>query len=431
MIKWLRTYFEFEPRRTCFRTEIIAGTTTFLAMAYIIFVNPGILAAAGMDKSAQITATCLAAAIATILTAFFAKAPIAMAPGMGLNAFFAYTLVIHDRIRWETALGIVFLSGLFFFLLTVFGIRRKLVEAIPHSLIAAMSVGIGLFITFIGLVNLGLIVKSEETLIAAGHIHSTVLIGLAGFLVMIMLEMKNIRGSMIIGILVSTLLAILFGKVAPPQTFFSWHWNLGALSFKMDLWGAFKWSFFGAIFTLMFMDMFDSIGSLVACCNQAKLLDEKGHVKDLDKLLAANAGATMIGAILGTSTTTTYVESVVGIKQGARTGFASLVTSLWFIFGLFFTPLIAVVPPYATAPALILVGFFMIREVRSINFADMEEGFPAFIIIVMIALCYSISTGLAFGFISYIVFKMVKRKWQDIKPVMWLIGLFSVLFFIF
>jgi AGZA family xanthine/uracil permease-like MFS transporter len=236
---------------------------------------------------------------------------------------------------------------------------------------------------------------------------------------------------MIIGILVATLLAILFGKVPPPQTFFSWHWNLGALSFRMDVWGAFKWSFFGAIFTLMFMDMFDSIGSLMACCQQAKLTDEKGKVKDLDKLLAANAGATMIGAVLGTSTTTTYVESVVGIKQGARTGFSSLITSLWFIFGLFFTPLIAVVPPYATAPALILVGFFMIREVRSINFSDMEEGFPAFIIIVMIALCYSISTGLAFGFISYIVFKMVKGKWREIKPVMWAIGLFSVLFFIF
>ncbi|MFA6600138.1 MAG: NCS2 family permease [Candidatus Omnitrophota bacterium] len=430
MAGWLKRFFEFEKRQTNFHTEIIAGTTTFLAMAYIIFVNPSILAAAGMDKTAQVTATCLATAVATILTAFVAKAPIAMAPGMGLNAFFAYTLVMHDKIRWETALGVVFLSGLFFFLLTVFGIRRKLVEAIPHSLIAAMSVGIGLFITLIGLVNLGLIVKSEETLIAAGHLHATVLIGLAGFLVMIILEMKNIRGSMIVGILAATLLAIAFGKVQAPQSLVTLKFNAAALGFKMDVLGAFKWSFFGAIFTLMFMDMFDSIGSLVACCSQAKLTDEKGNVRDLDKLLAVNAGATMIGAALGTSTTTTYVESVVGIRQGARTGFASLVTALWFLLGLLFAPLIAVVPAYATAPALVLVGFFMIREVRNIDFTDMEEGFPAFVIMVMIALCYSISTGLAFGFITFIVFKSIRGKWRDIKPVMWLIGLFSVVYFI-
>jgi AGZA family xanthine/uracil permease-like MFS transporter len=429
MLIYLRRFFCFEERRADFHTEMIAGTTTFLAMAYIIFVNPSILSAAGMDKSAQITSTCLAAAAATLLAGLLAKAPVAMAPGMGLNAFFAYTLVLQDKIRWETALGIVFLSGAFFYLLTVFGIRRKLVEAIPASLIAAMSVGIGLFITLIGLVNLGLIVKSEETLIAAGRIDSRVLIGLAGFLVMLLLEMKNVKGGMILGILVSTLLAILFGKVPAPGAVISFRLDFSSLIFKMDLLGALQWSFFGAIFTLMFMDMFDSIGSLVACCNQARLTDSKGNIRDLDKLLTVNAGATMLGALLGTSTTTTYVESVVGIKQGGRTGFSSLVTAFWFLLGLVFTPLIAVVPPYATAPALILVGFFMIREVRRIDFSDLEEGFPSFLIMTMIALSYSISTGLAFGFVSFIFLKLIKRKWREIKPVMWLIGLFSVFYF--
>lgn len=430
MIPFLKRYFEFEQRKTDFRTEIIAGTTTFLAMAYIIFVNPNILAVTGMPKTALITVTCVATAMATILTAFYAKAPIAMAPGMGLNAFFAYSLVLHDKISWQTALGIVFFSGFFFLVLTVLGIRRKLVEAIPRSLIAAMAVGIGLFITFIGLVNLGLVVKNEETLISAGQITPNVLIGLAGFIVMILLEMNGFKGSLIIGIFISTALAVLSGKIIAPASWMSLNFNFTAISFKLDIFGALKFGFFGAIFTLMFMDLFDSIGSLMACCHQAKLTDEKGQIKDLDKLLMANAGATMLGAALGTSTVTTYVESVTGIEQGGRSGFTALVTAFWFILGIFFAPVIAIVPSYATAPALILVGFFMLREIRHIDFSDLEEGFPAFIIITMIALSYSISTGLAFGFISFILLKVMRLKFGEVKPVMWLIGLLSLLFFI-
>ncbi|MFZ5802028.1 MAG: NCS2 family permease [Candidatus Omnitrophota bacterium] len=425
----IASYFEFEKRGTDFTTEAIAGLTTFLAMAYIIFVNPNVLAAAGMDKTGLITATCVVTALATLLTGLVSKAPIAMAPGMGLNAFFAYTLVVGEGIPWETALGIVFLSGLFFFALTVLGARRKLVEAIPRTLISAMAVGIGLFITFIGLVNLGVIVRNESTLIAAAPVTPTVAIGLAGFLVMVVLEMRGVRGAMIFGILTSTALAIFSGYVEAPRAWVSAGFDFRALSFKLDIFGACQWGFLAAVFTLMFMDMFDSIGSLVACCHQAKLTEPGGHIRGLDRLLGLDAIATMLGAVLGTSTTTTYVESAAGIEQGGRTGFASLVTAGLFLLGLFFIPVIAIVPAYATAPALVLVGFYMMKEMKNVHFKDLEEGFPAFIIITMIALSYSISTGLAFGFISFVVFKLIRWKWREIHPVMWVIFALSLLHF--
>lgn len=422
-------FFKFTERKTTAGTETVAGITTFLAMAYIIFVNPNILAATGMDKTALITVTCLATALATLLTGLFANAPIAMAPGMGLNAFFAYSLVLTDHIPWQDALGIVFLSGLFFFLLTIIGLRQKIVEAIPRSLISAVSVGIGFFITFIGLVNLGIIQKNEVTLVAAAPITPTVMIGLAGFAIMILFEMKKIKGSMIAGIVVATLLALCSGKVAWPASVFSFDLDLAPIAFKLDIRGALKWGFFGAIFSLMFMHLFDSIGSLVACCNQAKLVDEKGRVRGLDRLLSLDALASMLGAILGTSTITVYVESATGIAQGGRTGFSMLITAGFFLLALLFIPLITIVPAYATAPALILVGFFMMKEIRGIDFSDME-GFPAFVIIVMIALSYSIATGLAFGFLSFVIFKMIRMKFREVRPAMWVIAILSLLHFI-
>jgi AGZA family xanthine/uracil permease-like MFS transporter len=425
----LEKIFKLKDRKTTPGTEAIAGLTTFLAMAYIIFVNPSILAAAGMDKTALITVTCLATALATLMTGLFANAPIAMAPGMGLNAFFAYSLVLTDGIPWTDALGIVFLSGLFFFLLTVLGLRQKIVDVIPRALISAVSVGIGFFITFIGLVNLGIIHKNEATLVSAAPITPTVLIGLAGFLVMILLEMKKMKGSMILGIVVATLLAVFMGKTSWPASFFSFDLKLAPIAFKLDILNALRWGFFGAIFSLMFMHLFDSIGSLVACCNQAKMVDEKGRVRGLDRLLSLDALASMIGAILGTSTITVYVESATGIGQGGRTGLTSVVTAILFILAVIFIPLIAIVPAYATAPALILVGFFMMKEVKEIDFSNMEEGFPAFVIIVMIALSYSIATGLAFGFLSYVIFKVMRLKFKEVKPAMWVIAALSLLHF--
>lgn len=421
-------YFGFDERRTNLRVEIVAGITTFLTMAYIIFVNPSILSDAGMDKQAVIAVTCVVSAIATILTGIFGKAPIAMAPGMGLNAFFAYTLVLTDKVPWQTALGVVFLSGLFFLVLTFLGLRRKLVEAIPPSLISAISVGIGLFITFIGLQNLGLIEASEATLVQASELTPTALIGLAGLVVMLFLEMRKVKGSLLIGIVFSTVLAAAFGYISKPTQWISLDVDIRAVAFQLDILGALKWSLFGSIFTLMFIDMFDSVGTLVACCHQAQRVDKDHRIEGLDRLLGIDAIATMIGAVFGTSTTTSYIESAAGIEQGGRTGVTSIVTGLMFLLALLFVPVVGVVPAYATAPALIMVGLFMMKEVSKIDFSRLDEAFPAFIIMVMIALSYSISTGLAFGFVSFVVIKTVAAKLRDIRPAMWVIAVLSLAF---
>jgi len=421
-------FFHLKEKQTTVRTEFVAGLTTFLTMAYIIFVNPAILNLTGMDKNALVASTCIVSALATIFTGIFANAPIAMAPGMGLNAFFTYTLVLSGKVNWETALGVVFLSGLFFLVLTLLGLRKKLVEAIPIGLISAISVGIGLFITFIGLVNLGIVVKNEATLVSAGKLTPTVLIGLFGLLLMVFLEMKKNKGSLLIGIVSSTALAALFGYVPKPTELVSLHLNIKAVAFHLDILGALKWSLFASIFSLMFMNMFDGIGTLVACCYQAKMIDENNRIKGLDRLLGIDALAAMTGALLGTSTTTAYIESAAGIEQGGRSGLTSVVTGILLLLSSAFVPIVGIVPTYATAPALILVGLFMIREVKKIDFTNLEEAFPAFIIMIMIALSYSISTGLAFGFISFVITKIASGKTKDIKPVMWIITILSLMF---
>jgi AGZA family xanthine/uracil permease-like MFS transporter len=421
-------YFELKARGTNVRTEVVAGVTTFLTMAYIIFVNPDMLSKTGMDKTALVAVVCLVSAISTIITGVFGKAPIAMAPGMGLNAFFTYTLVLSNKMSWETALGAVFLSGVLFLLLTLIGLRKKLVEAIPPGIIAAISVGIGLFITFIGLVNLHIIVHNEATLVSAGPLGPKTLIGLAGLLFILFLEMKKVKGSLLIGIIFSTLLAIAFGYVDRPAQWVSFGVDIRPIAFHLDIFSALKWGLFGSIFSLMFMNMFDGIGTLVACCHQAKMVDSHGKIKGLDRLLAIDALAAMTGAVFGTSTTTAYIESAAGIEQGGRTGLTSVVTGAMFLLAILFVPLVGVVPEYATAPALVMVGLFMMKEVRVINFADIQESFPAFIIIVMIAFSYSISTGLAFGFISFVLIKSAAGRIREVKPTMWIIAGLSLLF---
>lgn len=400
-------------------------------MAYVIFVHPGILSQTGMDKGALIAVTCIVTAAATMVVGLVANAPIAMAPGMGLNAFFAYTLVIgsEGRVSWQTALGVVFLSGLLFLVLTFVGLRRKLVEAIPQPLISAIAVGIGLFITFMGLQNLGIVVDSPATLVQAAPLTPTVLIGLAGLLVMLFCEMKRICGALLLGIGFSTLLAVIFGYAEPPAQWAAFRLPVSAVAFQLDIAGALKWSLMGSIFTLMFIDMFDSVGTLLAVAPSAGLVDEEGRVRNLDRLLAIDAGATMFGAVCGTSTTTAYIESASGIEQGGRTGLTAVVTGVLFLLAAFFVPVVAVVPAYATAPALIMVGLFMMKEVRRIDFADLEAALPAFVIIVMIALSYSISTGLAFGFIAYALVQTVAGKAGRVKPAMWVISALSILYF--
>jgi AGZA family xanthine/uracil permease-like MFS transporter len=426
----LNKIFNLQARNTSVKTEIVAGTTTFLTMAYIIFVNPAILSQAGMDKSALIVITCLTTAISTLITGLYANAPIAMAPGMGLNAFFTYTLVITDKIPWRTALGMVFLSGFLCLLLTLLGFRKRLVEAIPQSLISAISVGIGLFITFIGLQNLGIVIDHPVTLVQAGNLNPTVLIGLVGLAVMVFLEAKEIKGSLLIGIITATIVAMLAGKVKTPDTFISTAINITPVAFRLDIISALKLSLFGIIFTLMFMDMFDSLGTLVACCHEAKMTDETGQIRKLGRLLAIDAIASMLGAVLGTSTTTSYIESASGIKEGGRTGLTAVVTGILFIAAIIFVPIVGVVPSYATAPALIMVGLFMMKEIKRIEFDSLETAFPAFIITIMIALSYSISTGLAFGFISFAMLKIIAGKVRDIRPTMWLITVLSVFYFV-
>jgi AGZA family xanthine/uracil permease-like MFS transporter len=422
-------HFQLREKQTNIRIEVVAGLTTFLTMAYIIFVNPDILSGAtGMDKKALIAVTCIVSAAATIIVGLVANAPIAMAPGMGLNAFFAYSLVLGGKVSWETALGVVFLSGLFFLILTLLGLRKKLVEAIPAGLIAAISVGIGLFITFIGLVKLGIVVDNKATLVSAGELTPTVLIGLCGLIVMVFLETRRIKGALLIGILFSTALASIFGYLERPAEYISLHINIAPVAFHLDILGALKWSLFASIFSLMFMDMFDSIGTLVACCHQANMVDEKNKIKGLDRLLGIDAIATMAGALLGTSTTTSYIESAAGIEQGGRSGLTSVVTGIFFLLALLFVPIVGMVPEYAAAPALIMVGLFMMKEVKKIDFTNIEEAFPAFIIMVMIALSYSISTGLAFGFISFALIKIVTGRGRDIKAAMWIIAVLSTLF---
>ena len=421
---------QFIDTNTNVKTEVLAGVTTFLTMAYIMFAHPEILSSTGMDRNALIAVTCIAAGIATIATGLISNTPIAMAPGMGLNAFFAYAIVLGEDVAWPTALGIVFLAGVLFFLLTIIGVRKRLVEAVPRSLIYAISVGIGLFITFMGLTYIGVVVGSEATLVTAGDMTPTVIIGLVSLTVMLVLSYKNIKGSLIIGILVGTLLAIIFGYVDLPTKWVSLNIDISPIAFKLDIAGALKGSLFGLIFALMFIDMFDSIGTVVACSYKAGIVDKEGNIKKIDQLLGIDAMATVLGSFLGTSPTTSYIESGAGIEQGGRTGLTSIVAGVLFLIGMFFIPIIGIVPGYATGPALVMVGLYMMKEVTKINFKTLDEAFPAFIIVVMIALSYSISTGLAFGFISYTLLKVVAGKFADIKPAMWIIAILSVLFLV-
>jgi AGZA family xanthine/uracil permease-like MFS transporter len=275
---------------------------------------------------------------------------------------------------------------------------------------------------------MGIVVKNEETLVSAGPLSWTVMMGLIGLLVMAFLEIKKIKGALLIGIMLSTVLAIVSGYVQKPAELISFKFDIRPVAFQLDILGAFKWSLFGSVFTLMFMDMFDSIGTLVACCHEAKMVDHNGKIKGLDRLLAIDAAASMLGAALGTSTITSYIESAAGIEEGGRTGLTSLVTGICFLLALLFVPIVGVVPDYATGPALVMVGLFMMKEISRINFRNMEEAFPAFIIMVMIALSYSISTGLSFGFISFALMKIVSGKGREVKPVMWVIVILSILF---
>lgn len=411
----LENYFKISERGSTVKQEVIGGITTFLAMSYIIFVNPAILGDAGMDRGALITVTCLASALATLLSGVWANAPFALAPGMGLNAFFTYTLVLGKGVPWQTALGIVFISGFFFLILSIGGIREKIANAIPLPLKIAVGGGIGMFITLIGLKNMGVVVANDATLVALGPITTTVLIGVAGLIVSMVLEIERVKGGMLIGILVSTILAFITGNVDVPSQFISMPPSAAPIAMKLDIIGAFKLSLIGPIFSFMFVDLFDTLGTLISCSKQMGMVDEKGHIQGLGKMLYTDVSATIAGAMMGTSTVTTFVESAAGVAIGARTGLASVVTALMFIGALFFAPIVGVVPAYATAPALIIVGGYMFKNVKDLDFTDMKSLFPAFIIIVAMPLTYSISIGLSLGFLAYILLHLLTGDFKKIN----------------
>lgn len=418
----LENYFKISERGSTVKQEVIGGITTFLAMSYIIFVNPAILGDAGMDRGALITVTCLASALATLLSGVWANAPFALAPGMGLNAFFTYTLVLGKGVPWQTALGIVFISGFFFLILSIGGIREKIANAIPLPLKIAVGGGIGMFITLIGLKNMGVVVANDATLVALGPITTTVLIGVAGLIVSMVLEIERVKGGMLIGILVSTILAFITGNVDVPSQIISMPPSAAPIAMKLDIIGAFKLSLIGPIFSFMFVDLFDTLGTLISCSKQMGMVDEKGHIQGLGKMLYTDVSATIAGAMMGTSTVTTFVESAAGVAIGARTGLASVVTALMFIGALFFAPIVGVVPAYATAPALIIVGGYMFKNVKDLDFTDMKSLFPAFIIIVAMPLTYSISIGLSLGFLAYILLHLLTGDFKKINFTLLFIG---------
>lgn len=426
-VSGLDKFYKITERNSSVRQEVIGGITTFLAMSYVIFVNPDILSKSGMDKGALITVTCLVSAIATIISGLWTNAPFALAPGMGLNAFFTFTLVKGQGIPWETSLGIVFMSGVFFFFLALGGIREKIADAIPLPLKIAVGGGIGLFVTFIGLINMGLVKSHPETLVTLGELKATTLIGLVGLVVAVVLEIKRVRGGILLGIVVATILGVVIGDVSMPTEVVSLPPSMKPILGKLDILGALKISLLGPIFSFMFVDLFDNLGTLISCSRQMGRVDENGRIEGLGRMLYTDVFATIFGSILGTSTVTTYVESAAGVAVGARTGLASIITGFLFIFALFFSPLVATVPGYATAPALIIVGVYMFRSVQELDFKDLKTLFSSFILIITMPLTYSISIGLSLGFLSYIIIHILTGDFKKINLTLLFIGVLCLI----
>ncbi len=419
--------FRLKDRHSSVRTELVAGLTTYLTMAYIIFVNPSILEGAGMPKEALIAVTCLISALSTMLMGLAANVPIALAPGLGMNAFFTYTIVITYGVSWQAALGIVFWAGLTFLLLSLVGAREKIIHAIPRSIISAISVGIGLFLLFIGLQNMGVIVDHPNTLVMLGAFEPPVLIGVGVLFVTILLLIKKVKGAILIGIIFGTLLASAFGMIAAPQGIFTAHINIEPVALKLDIWGALRWNLLGSIFALLYIDMFDTLGTLMACSREAGLIQKDGKIRHISRMLSIDAIATILSSLIGTSPTTAYIESATGIAEGGKTGLTAVVTGLLFLVSLIFIPLISIVPAYATAPALIIVGILMVSQIKEINFEQYEEAIPAIFTIILMPLSFSISTGMACGFLSWGILKMMLLQFHKISLTMYIIMGLSLL----
>jgi AGZA family xanthine/uracil permease-like MFS transporter len=425
MLTRIERYFEFDRLQTNWRTEILAGSTTFVTMAYIVFVNPSILRDANMPFEAVMAATCLCAAFGSILMGVLARYPIALALGMGLNAYFTYTVVKGLGIPWETALGAVFLSGVAFLILTCLGIRQLIVEAIPSELYAAVAAGIGLFIATIGLRNAGIVVASPATLVALGNLrdHST-LLAIGGLLLTGGLLARGVPGAMLIGILGTTLLGGLFGLVRWSPG--SYHLSaLAATAGKLNVRAAWNIGFIEIVFVFLFVDLFDNVGTLVGVGKKAGLFDKSNHIPRIRRILFADASATIAGSLLGTSTVVSYIESAAGVVAGGRSGMTAIVTGLLFLAALFVAPLLGAIPTAATAPALILVGSMMMSYIGEIAWEDPGIAIPAFLTLITIPLTFSIANGLAFGFTAYALLRLLRGQFRQTH---WLVYLLAALF---
>jgi AGZA family xanthine/uracil permease-like MFS transporter len=433
----LERTFHLSKNHTDIRTELLAGITTFVTLSYILFINPSILKDAGMPPEATFAATCFASAFGTLVMGLYANYPIAVAPGMGLNAFFTYTVVIGMKLPWQTALGAVFISGAIFFVLTITKVREWIVEGVPQVLRLAIGVGIGLFIAFIGLRNAGVIVKSDATLLTLGDMKSAgVLVSMGGLILTSFFVGRGVKGALLIGILATTIIAMAAGVSPAPSGIASFMTlsnpleKLNVTAFHLDVMAALKLGLIPILFSLTFVDLFDNIGSLLGVGRKAGLLNEDGQLPRIGKALLADSLGTMFGALMGTSTVTSYIESAAGVAEGGRTGLTAAVVGLLFIMAIVFAPMVGLIPAQATAPALIIIGSFMMADLVHIKFGDFTEALPAFLTIIMMPLTYSIAQGLAFGFMSYTVVKLISGRHKENNPVTYTLTILFVLHFI-
>ena len=431
----LEKFFKLSENKTTVKTEIIAGITTFMTMAYILAVNPDILSATGMDKGAVFTATAISAAIGTLVMALWAKLPFALAPGMGLNAFFAFGVCLGMGMSWQFALTAVFLEGILFILMTVFNIREVIINAIPRSMKNAISVGIGLFIAFIGMKNAGIIVDHQATLVHLGDMKSaTVILALSGIIITGVLLALKVRGALLFGMIATTLIGIPAGVTQLP------HFDFSVPSISSIAW-QFDWSWVNSaegiftmvtvLFTFLFVDMFDTVGTLIGVSTKANMLNKEGRIPNVKQALMADSIGTTLGAALGTSTVTTYVESASGVAEGGRTGLTALTTAVLFLFALFLSPLFLMIPAAATAPALVLVGVMMMTPIKNLDFDEYTESIPAFFTLIMMPLTFSIAEGIVFGMLAYVILKLLSGKHKDISVISYVLAVLFILKFIY
>ncbi|MEN3777905.1 NCS2 family permease [Priestia megaterium] len=432
---WLDKLFHLTERKTDVKTEILAGITTFVTMSYIIFVNPTILADAGIPKEAAIATTIFATVFATLLFALWANMPIAVAPGMGLNAFFTYTVVLGEGLTWQTGLGAVFISGVVFFILTITGLRKKIIEGIPAILKSAISVGIGLFIAFIGFKQAGIIVSNKENLLALGQLTKPgPFLALLGFIAVTVLTARKIKGAALISILRVSIAGMVLGIVEAPKSISSVvSFSMPSMSetfLQMDIKSALHYGLFSIIFSFTLVELFDNLGSMIGLSKKAGLMDEKGEIKGLDKALMADSLATVASAAMGSTAMNAYVENAAGIAEGGKTGLKALVVAILFLVSLLFTPLISIIPSFATAPILIMVGALMLTEIKNIPLDEITDAVPAFCTIILMPLTFSIGEGLALGFLSYTFVKLLAGRAKEIHWIMYMISAAFIINFV-